>query len=74
MDNCTNNEIRLSGGPNEMEGRLEICHNRVWFSICGAWNFFTDMDRMVACKSLGFSEFGQFSFAFIVSDKRPTSS
>ena len=72
VDNCADKEIRLSGGPNEMEGRLEVCHNHVWFSVCGKGNFFNDMDRMVVCKSMGFSEFGEFSSALFAPQKRPS--
>ena len=32
--NCTNGEMRLSGGSSSMNGRTEICYNNVWFGIC----------------------------------------
>lgn len=45
-------EIRLSGGT-EKEGRVEICLNNTWGTLCSSsWN---DIDASVACQQLGYS-------------------
>ena len=30
--NCTTGQVRLSGS---MEGRVELCHDNVWYGVCG---------------------------------------
>ena len=32
--NCTTDEVRLTGGSDQHEGRVEYCVNGVWQSIC----------------------------------------
>ena len=49
--NC-NNDIRLVGGNSVSEGRVEICFNGVWGSVCNyRWD---DFDATVVCRKLGF--------------------
>ena len=54
--NCTLGELRLRGGSNNREGRIEIC-------IDGQWGTFADdgwssYDARVACRQLGFAAIG----------------
>jgi len=54
--NCTTGEIRLRGGTNQREGRVEICIDRIWGTICDtSWD---NREAQVACRQLGFSSNG----------------
>jgi len=49
---CTNGDIRLQGGTNPREGRVEICNNNQWGTVCSDfWGF---ADAIVVCRQLGF--------------------
>ena len=53
---CNNGEVRLVGGINELEGRVEICYNKIWGSVChNAWSA---TDANVLCKQLGYQPTG----------------
>ena len=50
--------IRLQGGVSITEGRVEICNNNVWGTVCDdAWD---DIDARVACRQLGFPSSGKY--------------
>ena len=51
MSNCTDGEVRLVDGLNDMEGRVEICFSRIWGTICD--NEWDEADAIVVCKQLG---------------------
>ena len=53
---CMTGEIRLQGGRNETEGRVEICNNAVWGTVCD--DFWGAPDAQVVCRQLGFSTDG----------------
>ena len=55
---CTANSLRLQGGANNRTGRLEICNNNMWGTICD--DLFGTPDATVACRQLGFSTTGMF--------------
>ena len=48
---CPNGEIRLVGGSNDREGRVEICLNEVWGTVCD--DFWGIEDARVVCRQLG---------------------
>ena len=49
---CQNGDIRLVNGTTFYEGRVEICWNETWGTVCdGFWSGF---DAIVACRQLGY--------------------
>ena len=52
--------MRLNGGSIEQEGRVEVCINGVWGSICDyGWD---KTDAHVVCKQLGYAELGTLKY------------
>ena len=56
--NCTDGELRLVNGSVPTEGRLEICFNHAWGTVCNE-NGTSDGVLMVACRTLGFFPIGK---------------
>lgn len=55
ITDCTRDQIRVVGvsDANKTEGRLEICNNELWGTVCSE-----RIDRttaMVACRELGYN-------------------
>ena len=50
---CTQGDIILVDGSNELEGRVEVCLSNSWNTIChDGWGI---EDSMVVCRQLGYS-------------------
>ena len=57
---CQHGELRLQGSSYRHAGRVEVCVNGVWGTVCdGKWNA---PDATVVCKQLGFSRIGKLTF------------
>ena len=53
---CSHGTTRLIGGTSSMEGRVEVCVNGLWGTVCShGW---TARDANVACRQLGYSGSG----------------
>ena len=50
---CADGDIRLRGGTTASEGRVEICNNHAWGTVCD--DLWGTPDANVACGQLGFS-------------------
>ena len=48
---CRDGALRLMGGDNPLEGRVEICINNAWGTICDST--FDQDDADVICRQLG---------------------
>lgn len=59
---CSNGALRLADGPSVNEGRVEVCYNGVWGSICdSSW---TTTEANIVCKTLGHQEYGELEIVY----------
>ena len=50
---CTNGDLRLEDGNIDNEGRVEICVDNVWGTVCDDF-FSSGTDAQVVCRKLGY--------------------
>ena len=50
---CYNGEVRLAGGHIPSEGRVEVCFNGHWGTVCN--NGWDSRDATVVCSQLGYN-------------------
>ena len=56
---CNYGDIRLVGGSDQYEGRVEICINDDWGTVCD--DFWGNQDAGVVCNQLGYNTSGRTS-------------
>ena len=56
--NCTDGEVRLVGGSTKYEGRVEVCINRAWGTVCGYSNGWGQQEASVVCRQVGAMRYG----------------
>ena len=57
LDPCLEGDIRLRGGQNSTEGRVEICFDNRWGTVCD--DFWDIRDTTVVCTQLGLPSEGK---------------
>ena len=63
---CHDGDVRLIGGSQPHEGRVEICFNETWGTICDEihpwdWNI---SQANVICQQLGYSRAGKLLLSY----------
>ena len=63
---CTEGEVRLVNGNTQYEGRVEVCINKVWGTVCSRqhsrwswWHSWDTFDSNVVCRQAGHMELGK---------------
>lgn len=54
---CSRGDIRLVDGADERQGRVEVCNDNAWGTVCD--DAFGAADATIVCRQLGFNTIGK---------------
>ena len=57
---CTEGDVKLLGGSTSLEGRVEICEDNMWATVCNyRWDY---QEATVVCRQLELSIAGIYAY------------
>ena len=59
---CSDYDVRLAGGSSNTEGRVELCLNGEWGTVCD--NYWDARDARVICRLLGYESDSAIAIPF----------
>ena len=62
--NCVDGDVRLVSSVSSSEGRVELCNNGIWGTVCD--DAFTNIDAQVVCRQLGFLTSGKYCKRYVI--------
>ena len=57
---CSEGDTRLAGGRERTEGRVEVCSNGVWGTVCDGGNW-DSRDATVVCRQLRYQHESEYT-------------
>ena len=62
LELCQDGDVQLADGSYNNVGRIDLCVNGIWGTICS--NSFDNKDASIVCRQLGYSSFGKVYHIF----------